>query len=226
MNMGSINGISNNPAGRPIGAIYKNQRHMISGTRGPGPGLGSRNNKHGISAEQRVQNALKAMAEFVAKSPPTAKNAIQWLWDFAHSDQNPALQLSAMQAVVKYGAQYPLTSIDIPTFKSIQEAETFKLLLAQQEQRGEVDSQSVSTAYDRIDNWIADMRADAHALRQEEELELKRLQADVSDKPQIIRIEGGLPGLPGTNVTMPHEQPDLLNGNPGPVIEHQKDPEP
>jgi hypothetical protein len=50
-------------------------------------------------------------------------------------------------------------------------------------------------------NWIS-------AKHQAAELELKRLAADVTTAPQVIRVEGGLPPLPGTNITMPQ-----LNGN-------------
>jgi hypothetical protein len=50
---------------------------------------------------------------------------------------------------------------------------------------------------------ISDMRAIAVALAEEEKL---RLQGGDTG-PQIIKIEGGLPALPGTNITYP-----TLNG--------------
>jgi hypothetical protein len=114
--------------------------------------------------------------------------------------------MSAMAVVAKLGDSY-LKDIELPTFQTIQEAESFKLELAQREFRGEVSHRAVVIAYERVDNWIDDQRADAASARADAELELKRLAADQSTVPQTIRIEGGLPALPGTNITMPH-----LNG--------------
>jgi hypothetical protein len=132
----------------------------------------------------------------------------------------PAIRVAALASASKVEPKYLHNPIDLPTFSSVAEAETYKMGIAQREARNELDAETVSRIYSRIDNWIADQRADAHALRQEEELELKRLAADASDQPQIIQITGGLPELPGTNVTMPsvngHAQTDLLP--PVPVI--------
>jgi hypothetical protein len=158
---------------------------------------------------------------------PRLPTVYQLLMKFATNEKYPpAIRVAALASASKVEPKYLHKPIDLPAFASIQEAEVFKLELARQELRNEYDQESVNRAIARIDNWINDRRADAHAARQDEELELKRLQANASDQPQVIQITGGLPELPGTNVTMPHEQPDLLNGHQGPVIEHQMDPEP
>jgi hypothetical protein len=47
-----------------------------------------------------------------------------------------------------------------------------------------------------VRNWISAKHAD-------QEFELKRLAADASNAEQVIRIEGGLPDLPGTSIIMP-----------------------
>jgi hypothetical protein len=155
---------------------------------------------------------------------PRLPSAYQLLISFATNDKYPAaIKVAAAAAASKVEPKYLHRPIDLPAFTTIQEAEAFKLQLSQQELRNEYDQESVNRAIARIDNWINDQRADAHAARQDVELELKRLAADASDQPQIIKITGGLPELPGTNVTMPGQQPDLLNGH-GPVIEHQPEP--
>jgi hypothetical protein len=71
------------------------------------------------------------------------------------------------------------------------------LELTKREAAGELETASVATIAERIRHWISAKRADI-------ELELKKLQADVSDQPQVIQITGGLPELPGTNVILPH----------------------
>jgi hypothetical protein len=193
---------------------------MIDGTQGPGKPPGVSGNKRGISAQQREENALIAMADYASKG--TLKSGKQLLLEFANDESIPqALRISAAMAHAKYEPAYLSSEVHYPNFQTVEQAEAFKQELIQREGRKELDTDTASIALERVDNIIADKRADAHAARQEQELELKRLQADVSDQPQIIRIEGGLPQLPGTNVTMPGQQPDLLNGGHGPVIEHQ-----
>jgi hypothetical protein len=121
--------------------------------------------------------------------------------------------------------KYVTTPIEVPAFTSCEQAEDFLLQLSQREAAQELDSDSVVLVSARVLDWIRSKRAG-------QELELKRLQADVSDQPQVIKITGGLPELPGTNVTMPtlngHQGPELTAPAQGPVIEHQpaKDPEP
>jgi hypothetical protein len=119
-------------------------------------------------------------------------------------------------------AKYVQTPIEVPTFTDIEQAETFLLQLAQRVAAQEVDLDSVQSVSARVLDWI-------HSKRAGQELEIKRLNADVSDQPQVIRIEGGLPELPGTNVTMPHQ----LNGNASDgllpkqplVLDHVRDPQ-
>src|SRR5262249_30908766 len=51
-------------------------------------------------------------------------------------------------------------------------------------------------------NWIDSQYA-------REELAIKQINAGTTEHEQVIRVEGGLPPLPGTNVTMP-----VLDGKP------------
>jgi hypothetical protein len=164
--------------------------------------------------------------DFETGHDPRFPGTYRLLMEIARNPKaSAAIQVAALAAAAKVEPKYVLRPIELPFFKTIQEAEAFKLQLSQQELRNEYDRDSVNRAVARIDNWIADQRADATAQRLDAELELKRLAAEVSDQPQVIKIEGGLPPLPGSNVTMPHQ----LNGHEhnnslpgqGPVIEHQ-----
>jgi len=55
-----------------------------------------------------------------------------------------------------------------------------------------------------VRNWISTRHAS-------EELEIKRLNADNTGSEQTLRIEGGLPDLPGTDIIMP-PRPDGPQG--------------
>jgi hypothetical protein len=159
-----------------------------------------------------VQGSLTALAEFIAEAETVPRDSLEILIDFANSDKIPAsLRISAAAAAAPYqhakkaavpGPQYLHTSITVPAFQSIEEAETFLHELSQREGRKELESQSVATISARVQAWISNKRAD-------QELELKHIAQDIHTGPQTISIEGGMPSLPGTNITMPHQ----LNGN-------------
>jgi hypothetical protein len=92
--------------------------------------------------------------------------------------------------------------VHVPDFANIEEAEAFQLHLSKLEANREIDSRTARTITERIQNWISNKRAD-------EELEIKRLASGDIAGDQLIRIEGGLPELPGTSIDMPHK----LNGH-------------
>src|SRR5262249_3703832 len=66
---------------------------------------------------------------------------------------------------------------------------------------GQLDFQAGQNLSALAKNWI-----DAQYAR--EELAIKQITAGTTEHEQTIRIEGGLPALPGTNITMP-----VLNGH-------------
>jgi hypothetical protein len=116
----------------------------------------------------------------------------------------------------KLGLQSPPRMVEIqvevPDFKTVEEAEAFLNKIASLVGSGEL---SLSTGLDLsalVRNWIS-------AKHQAAELELKRLNATQDIGPQTIRIEGGLPELPGTEVIMPQ-----LNGHATNVIDHIASP--
>ena len=68
--------------------------------------------------------------------------------------------------------------------------------------RGELDIQAGQNLSTLAKAWL-----DSQYLR--EELAIKQFNAGTTEHEQVIRVEGGLPPLPGCNVTMP-----LLDGKP------------
>jgi hypothetical protein len=111
-------------------------------------------------------------------------------------------------------AKFVQTPIEVPAFSTCEEAEAFLLTLAQRTASQELDLASVEAVSARVLDWIRSKRAG-------QELEIKRINAGQDTGEQIIKIEGGLPELPGTNITMPQ-----LNGHASNFIEHVQDPQP
>src|SRR3974390_825132 len=199
-------GVSGNPSGRPRGAgNVTNQKHVV--------------------------NALTQFAEWMADNfsfqlDPDSKypESVQLLLALARSDGvQHSIRLGAATAVTRLEAQYLYCVVDIPAFESIDQAESFLLQLSKQEANREIDSRTVSTITNRVQGWINNKRAD-------QEIEIKLLNAGQETGEQIIKIEGGLPPLPGPNITMPfnghavlegNSEHALLNPQPGPrIIEH------
>jgi hypothetical protein len=98
--------------------------------------------------------------------------------------------------------RYVETRIDVPNFKTIEEAEDFLLILSRRTGAGELPLDTAGEITAQITAWI-------HSKRQGQELELKRLNAENSNLDPVIRIEGGLPDLPGTNIIMPTQPGEL-----------------
>jgi hypothetical protein len=103
--------------------------------------------------------------------------------------------------------RYVETPIEVPDFKTIEEAEDFLLVLSRRTAAGELPLDTASEITAQISAWI-------HSRRQGMELELKQLAASIGSNP-AIRIEGGLPDLPGTAIIMPEpEGPPAIEAEP------------
>jgi hypothetical protein len=92
--------------------------------------------------------------------------------------------------------------LDTPEFTHLSDAEQFLAKIAALVAHGQLDFQAGQNLSALAKNWI-----DAQYAR--EELAIKQYNAGSTEHEQTIRIEGGLPALPGTNVTMP-----VLDGKP------------
>lgn len=110
------------------------------------------------------------------------------------------------------------TPVEVPNFENIEQAEDFLAGLAQRFASAELGSQSALDLSTLVRNWISAKHAD-------QEFELKRLNADATGAEQVIRIEGGLPALPGTNIIMPDQHPSTAIEPPH-VLEPTSDQEP
>jgi hypothetical protein len=110
--------------------------------------------------------------------------------------------------------------ISIPNFTSVQQAEDFLASISQRAGAGELDLQSALDLSTLVRNWIG-------VQYDRQELDLK-IAATPGLRPDLnIRIEGGLPELPGTDIIMPGINGvtgmEPLNGN---ILSLEKNPGP
>jgi hypothetical protein len=96
-------------------------------------------------------------------------------------------------------ARYVDLLVDVNEFQHVSDAENFLAKIALLVAHGHLDIQSGQELSGLVKTWIDTQYA-------KEELQHKLSPPDT--RPQTIRVEGGLPALPGTNVTMP-----VLNGH-------------
>src|SRR5262249_1105787 len=96
--------------------------------------------------------------------------------------------------------------LDTPEFTHLSEAEQFLAKVAALVAHGQLDFQAGQNLSALAKSWI-----DAQYAR--EELAIKQFNSGTTEHEQTIRIEGGLPPLPGTNVTMPVLDGHATNGN-------------
>ena len=88
----------------------------------------------------------------------------------------------------------------VPEFSHLSDAESFLAKIATLMAAGELDFQSGLELSSIVKAWI-------DSQYQREELQFKINPPEERD--QVIKIEGGLPALPGTSIVMP-----VLEGNP------------
>jgi hypothetical protein len=110
--------------------------------------------------------------------------------------------------------------IEVPQFTSITQAEDYLASIPVLLAKGEIDSQTALEL-----STLTKNRLDAIYARQDYDL---KLAAQGGGAEQNIRIEGGLPQLPGTNIIGlgGEEPPPRVNGHNGhgPVIDHSDAP--
>jgi hypothetical protein len=189
-----VKGRSGNPAGKPLGRIGK-------------------------LTPKHVANALEVFAvwmteQFTFELDPNSPHpeSVQILLSFARSDKIPhALRIAAATAASKHEAQFVYTTLEIPDFETIGQAESFQRHVAKLEAQRKIDTKTASTVIGRVQNWINNQRAAM-------ELDIKRLNADPGSGDQHILITGGPPALPGTEVIMPQINGHVIDSV---AVEHQ-----
>ena len=133
-----------------------------------------------------------------------------------HDEQNdPSLRIAAATALAPF-AHPKLQAIPTPRFVEceiepiefthLSDAEQFLARIAGLVSSGSLDIQTGLELSTLTKNWI-----DAQYAR--EELAIKQYNAGSTEHEQTIRIEGGLPALPGTNITMPVLDGYATNGH-------------
>jgi hypothetical protein len=103
--------------------------------------------------------------------------------------------------------------INIPDFHTVEDATKYLGTIPGLIARGELDLDFAESITKGIVFWIQSQHSQSG-------LDLKAQAQGASDHDQIIRIEGGLPSLPGTNISMPPRE--VVNGKTTyDLLEHQ-----
>jgi hypothetical protein len=137
------------------------------------------------------KDPLDALSELITnnKDPAIVSQASNILAPYLHSKRS----------VTAPAPRYIDSPVKVPEFTSIADAENFLASLPVMLGKGELDSQTSLELSTLTRNWLS-------ARYEREELQLK-LTAQGGGPEQTIHITGGLPAIPGTNITMP-----VLNG--------------
>src|SRR5262249_49373939 len=81
--------------------------------------------------------------------------SVQILLAFAKSDKIPhALRCAPPPAASKHEAQFVYTTVEIPDFETIGQAESFQRYVAKLEAQRKIDVKTASTVLGRVQNWI------------------------------------------------------------------------
>jgi hypothetical protein len=150
------------------------------------------------------KDPLDALSEIVTtnKDPNIVATAANMLAPYVHSKRGT---LSA--------PRFLPDTVEVPAFRSITEAEDYLASIPVLLGKGEIDSQTALELSTLTKNWL-----DAIYAHQEYDL---KLQAQGGGSDQTIRIEGGLPPLPGTNVIMSKTAIGTNGHNGHPAIDHK-----
>jgi hypothetical protein len=139
------------------------------------------------------------------------RDALITLAKLQHESQDESIQAQAAGLLVPYAhpklqsistPRFIENPIDVPDFTSVEVARDFIATVTVRVARGELDFQSGQELIAMTKVWL-------DAMNDQSTLELKQISID-GPSDTTIRVEGGLPELPGTNITMP-----LLNGHNG-----------
>src|SRR5262245_42807581 len=142
------------------------------------------------------------------------KDALETLSYLQHNEQiDPGLRIAAASALAPYchpkmqatpTPRFVDLQIDIPEFTHVSDAENFLAKIALLVARGQLDIQSAQELSALVKTWIDTQYA-------KDELQFKINPPEQRDT--TIHITGGLPELPGTNITMPVLDGHATNGN-------------
>jgi hypothetical protein len=182
--------------------------------------IGHTNNPNGRppgSRNKRTQEILDAIKSRGDKDP------LDFLSEVITSNNtySPELKVTAANYLTPYlhskrsvaapAPRYIDSPVQVPEFQSVDKAETFLASLPVMLGRGELDSQTALELSTLTRAWIS-------ARHEREELQMKQIAQ--GHGVETIRIEGGLPPLPGTDIIMPV----IDGGLNGKTIDHEPRP--
>ena len=177
---------------------------------------GNANGRRPGSRNKRTQEILDLIQTRGDKDPLDA------LSDIITKNTDPAIVAQAANILAPYvhskrGAavapRFIGEPVQVPEFVSIEDAEKFLADLPQRVGRGELDFQSDLDLSTLTRNWIS-------ACYEREELKLKLANNRGLTADTVIRLEGGLPPLPGCDIIMP----EINGGLNGKTIDHEPAP--
>jgi hypothetical protein len=185
--------------------------------------LGHTNNPNGRPVGSRNRRTEEVFNRLEARGD---KYPADFLSAIVTSETEPKeLRVQAANFLLpyKYGkrgvipvARFILEQIEVPTFNTVQEAEAYLAHIPVLLGRGELDSQTALELSTLVKNWLDSIYA-----RQEYDI---KLAAQGGGRDTTIRIEGGLPPLPGTNVIMTETAVGMNGHNGHPAIDHEPAP--
>ena len=165
---------------------------------------GNPNGRPAGSRNKRTKNLLDELAARGDKDPA------EYLSEVITNHADPALKIQAARLLLPYKysklqaipvPRYIEHPITLPEFQTVEDAETFLARIAVFASSGELDLQAAMELSTLTRNWLS-------AKYERDEMKLKMANANALPGQHIIKIQGGLPALPGTNITMP----DINNG--------------
>jgi hypothetical protein len=130
-----------------------------------------------------------------------------------HESENEGTRASAAVALLGYChpklqavavPRYIENPIEVPEFTSVEVAEQFLAKITTLLASGQLDLDFADSLTKTTMGWIQSQYA-------KQGIDLKAQAQGAADSDTVIRIEGGLPALPGTNITMPPRE--HLNGS-------------
>src|SRR5262249_35616924 len=181
--------------------------------------IGNPNGRPLGSRNKRTKEIIQQIIESNNKDP------LITLSEISSSDPDSAIRATAANMLAPYmhskmqstpAPRFVEESFDIPTFTHLSDAEQFLARIAALVAGGSLDIQTGLELSTLAKNWL-------DAQYQREELAVKQYNAGSTEHEQTIHITGGLPALPGTNITMPTlEHGPVTNGHalapPSPVV--------
>ena len=164
--------------------------------------LGQTNNPNGRtpgSRNERTEDVWKALEARGDKDPLTTSHLHSLPTKLQKRASASRPQTTSFRTSIRSVVRRPLPVTSkmpsqTPEFVSILEAENFLADISRRAGAGELELQSALDVSTLVKNWILSVNS-----RQEFDL---KVAAQGGGSDQTIRIEGGLPPLPGTNVIM------------------------